>query len=142
MLNTIPILIVVLLALIISKIVDMGSVASAVISTAGLVLYLSFFVMGLGPIPNIFYAEIFPTKVRGLCMAICALTYWIFNMIVTYSLPVLLSSIGLAGTFGIYAVACVFTWIFVYLKVPETKGMPLEVITEIFAAGAKQATHD
>lgn len=139
MLNTIPILIVVLLALVLGKVVDMGHTISAVISTAGVVLYLSFFVMGLGPIPGIFYAEIFPTKVRGLCMAICGLTYWIFNIIVSYSLPLMLSSLGLVGVFSFYAAACVITWIFVYLKVPETKGMPLEVITEIFAAGAKES---
>jgi hypothetical protein len=27
----------------------------------------------------------------------------------------------------------------VYLKVPETKGMPLEVITEFFSVGSRQA---
>jgi hypothetical protein len=27
----------------------------------------------------------------------------------------------------------------VYLKVPETKGMPLEVITEFFSVGTRQA---
>lgn len=94
--------------------------------------------MGFGPIPNILCAEIFPTRVRGLCIAICALTFWIGDIIVTYSLPLLLKSIGLAGVFGIYAVICIMSWGFVYKKVPETKGMPLEVITEFFAVGAKQ----
>lgn len=56
----------------------------------------------------------------------------------TYSLPVLLNSIGLPGVFGMYAIVCVVSWVFVYLKVPETKGMPLEVITEFFSVGAKQ----
>lgn len=50
----------------------------------------------------------------------------------------MLTSIGLQGVFGIYAVVCSLAWIFVFLKVPETKGMPLEVITEFFAVGAKQ----
>lgn len=40
--------------------------------------------------------------------------------------------------FGMYAIVCVVSWVFVYLKVPETKGMPLEVITEFFSVGAKQ----
>lgn len=94
--------------------------------------------MAYGPIPNILCSEIFPTRVRGLCIAICALVYWISDIIVTYSLPDLLDSIGLAGVFGIYAVVCVISFIFIFLKVPETKGMPLEVITEFFAVGAKQ----
>lgn len=52
----------------------------------------------------------------------------------------MLPSIGLSGIFGIYAVVCIISWFFVFLKVPETKGMPLEVITEFFSVGAKQAT--
>lgn len=51
----------------------------------------------------------------------------------------MLSSIGLGGVFGIYALVCVVSWFFVYLKVPETKGMPLEAITEFFNVGARQA---
>jgi hypothetical protein len=51
----------------------------------------------------------------------------------------MLKSIGLAGVFGLYAIVCVISFVFVYLKVPETKGMPLEVISEFFAVGAKQA---
>lgn len=51
----------------------------------------------------------------------------------------MLNSIGLGGVFAIYAVVCAVAWVFVFLKVPETKGMPLEVITEFFAVGAKKA---
>ncbi|XVF67125.1 hypothetical protein PTKIN_Ptkin10aG0095900 [Pterospermum kingtungense] len=138
LLTTIPVLITSLLILVIGSVVKMGNVVHAALSTVSVVLYFCFFVMGFGPIPNILCAEIFPTRVRGLCIAICALTFWICDIIVTYSLPVLLKSVGLAGVFGMYAVVCVISWVFVFLKVPETKGMPLEVITEFFSVGAKQ----
>ncbi|KAF5747254.1 Tonoplast monosaccharide transporter2 isoform 1 [Tripterygium wilfordii] len=137
LLTTIPVLIVSLIILILSELINLGSVVKAAISTACVIIYFCCFVSAYGPIPNILCAEIFPTRVRGVCIAICALFYWVSDIIVTYTLPVLLSSIGLAGLFGIYAVVCVISWIFVYLKVPETKGMPLEVITEFFAVGAK-----
>ncbi|XP_057956944.1 monosaccharide-sensing protein 2-like [Malania oleifera] len=142
LLTTLPILILSLIILVLSSIIDMSSVVHAVISTTSVVLYFCCFVMGFGPIPNILCAEIFPTRVRGLCIAICALTFWTGDIIVTYTLPVMLNSIGLAGVFGIYAVVCTISWVFVFLKVPETKGMPLEVITEFFALGAKQADDD
>nr|GEY02157.1 monosaccharide-sensing protein 2 [Tanacetum cinerariifolium] len=138
LLSTIPILIASLILLVIGNTVNMGSVIHAIISTVCVVVYFCCFVMAYGPIPNILCAEIFPTRVRGVCIAICALVFWICDIIVTYSLPVMLSSIGLAGVFGIYAIVCVISWIFVFLKVPETKGMPLEVITEFFAVGARQ----
>ncbi|XP_062022839.1 monosaccharide-sensing protein 2-like [Rosa rugosa] len=139
LLTTIPILILSLVILVLGSLVNFGSVVNAAISTGSVVLYFCSFVMGFGPVPNILCAEIFPTRVRGLCIAICALTFWIGDIIVTYSLPVLLKSIGLSGVFGMYAVVCVIAWIFVFMKVPETKGMPLEVITEFFSVGAKQA---
>ncbi|XP_058213809.1 monosaccharide-sensing protein 2-like [Rhododendron vialii] len=138
LLNTIPVLIATLAILVLASLVNFGAVANASISTVCVVVYFCCFVMGFGPIPNILCAEIFPTRVRGLCIAICSLTFWIGDIIVTYSLPVLLNSIGLPGVFGMYAVVCVVSWVFVYLKVPETKGMPLEVITEFFSVGAKQ----
>ncbi|OVA00658.1 Sugar/inositol transporter [Macleaya cordata] len=138
LLTTIPVLIVALVILVIANVVAMNSVLHAVISTIGVVVYFCFFVMGFGPIPNILCSEIFPTRVRGLCIAICSLVFWSGDIIVTYSLPVMLTSIGLAGVFSIYAVVCIISWVFVYLKVPETKGMPLEVISEFFAVGAKQ----
>lgn len=139
LLTTIPVLIASLAILIIGKCIDLGTVPDAIISTVCVVLYFCTFVSGYGPIPNILCAEIFPTRVRGLCIAICALVFWISDIIVTYSLPVLLTTIGLKGIFSIYAVVCVISWFFIYLKVPETKGMPLEVITEFFAVGARQA---
>ncbi|XP_061355717.1 monosaccharide-sensing protein 2 isoform X1 [Gastrolobium bilobum] len=138
LLSTIPVLIVSLLVLVLGSFVDLGSTANAAISTISVVVYFCFFVMGFGPIPNILCAEIFPTRVRGLCIAICALTFWICDIIVTYTLPVMLNSIGLGGVFGLYAVVCFIAWVFVFLKVPETKGMPLEVIIEFFSVGAKQ----
>lgn len=138
LLTTIPVLIASLVVLVIGNIFDFGNVAHAVISTVCVVLYFCTFVMGYGPIPNILCSEIFPTRVRGICIAICALVFWICDVIVTYTLPVMLSSIGLAGVFGIYAIVCIISWVFIFLRVPETKGMPLEVITEFFAVGARQ----
>ncbi|XP_057741918.1 monosaccharide-sensing protein 2-like [Arachis stenosperma] len=137
LLATIPVLIVSLVLLVVGNAIEFNSIVHALISTISVVVYFCCFKMAYGPIPNILCSEIFPTRVRGVCIAICALVFWIGNIIVTYTLPVMLSSIGLAGVFGIYAVGCFISWIFVFLKVPETKGMPLEVITEFFAVGAR-----
>ncbi|KAG2695091.1 hypothetical protein I3760_07G000600 [Carya illinoinensis] len=128
LLYTIPILILSLIALVFSSVVNMGSVFNATVSATGVVVYTSIFVMAFGVIPNILCSEIFPTRVHGLCITICSLACWIGNIVVTYSTPLLLTSIGLAGLFGIYVIGCIISWIFIFLKVPETKGMPLEVI--------------
>ncbi|CAL9160845.1 unnamed protein product [Musa hybrid cultivar] len=139
LLSTIPILIASLVVLVVANLVELGNVVHAVLSTVSVIVYFCCFVMGFGPIPNILCSEIFPTRVRGVCIAICALIFWIGDIIVTYTLPVMLNTIGLAGVFAIYLVVCIIAFVFVFLKVPETKGMPLEVIAEFFAVGTKQA---
>ncbi|XP_031382616.1 monosaccharide-sensing protein 2-like isoform X2 [Punica granatum] len=139
LLGTIPFLIISLVVLVLTNILNMGSTACEAISIITIVLYVCFFVMGFGPTPNILCSEIFPTRVRGLCVALCGLTFWIGNAFVSYTMPLMLKSTGLAGTFGVFAAVCVVSWAFVFTKVPETKGMPLEVIVEFFSFGVKQA---
>lgn len=140
MLYTVPILIVCLLILVVKQFIQMNSVIDAAITAVSVIVYESVFCMGLGVIPNIICAEIFPTSVRGICISLTSLTYWGCTLIVTLVFPYLLQLLGLTGVFGLFVVGCIISWIFVYLKVPETKGMPLEVIIEFFAIGAKPGT--
>ncbi|KAL2895227.1 Monosaccharide-sensing protein 2 [Bienertia sinuspersici] len=135
LLHTIPVLIASLVTLVISCSVEMDSLTHAVISTICVIVYFCTFFMAYGPIPNILCSEIFPIRVCGVCFAICALVFWICNIIVTYSLPVMLDTIGLGGVFAIYAGACAISFVFVYHKVLETKGRSLEDITERFRVG-------
>jgi hypothetical protein len=67
----------------------------------------------------------------------CSLAFWLGDIAVTYSLPVMLRWVGLTGVFGFYAVVCCLALAFVALRVPETKGLPLEVIIEFFNVGAR-----
>ncbi|KAI4327867.1 hypothetical protein L6164_020279 [Bauhinia variegata] len=137
MLYTIPILIVSLLVLVLRELFNISSVLNAAITAICVIVYESVFCMGFGVIPNIICAEIFPTSVRGICISVCSLTYWVCTLIVTSAMPLMLSSIGLTGIFGLFVAGNILSWIFVFMKVPETKGMPLEVIIEFFAIGAK-----
>ncbi|KAL1370667.1 hypothetical protein HN51_000903 [Arachis hypogaea] len=137
LLNTIPILIVSLSVLVLRDSFPMSSIVNAAVTATCVIVYESIFCMGFGVIPNIICAEIFPTSVRGICISICALTFWISTLIVTSSFPFLLHQIGLTGVFSLFVCGCIIAWVFVYTKVPETKGMPLEVIIEFFAIGAK-----
>ncbi|MCO5609503.1 hypothetical protein L7F22_063731 [Adiantum nelumboides] len=136
LLHTVPILIIALLALIIINIVPANAAVFSAISIGGVVVFLSVFVMGFGPIPNMLCAEIFPTRVRGVCIGICQAAMWLSNIVVTELFPLLDDSIGIAGSFAFFAVFLAISWVFIFLKVPETKGMPLEVIVEFFAMSA------
>ncbi|TQD89087.1 hypothetical protein C1H46_025375 [Malus baccata] len=62
---------------------------------------------GIWSIPNILCAEIIPTSIHDLCIAICALTFWIGDIIITYAFLVMLSSVRFAGIFEIHVVGCI-----------------------------------
>ncbi|CAI5496902.1 unnamed protein product [Closterium sp. Naga37s-1] len=103
--------------------------AQSACSLAGVTIFCCAFVMGLGPIPNIICSEIFPTPVRGLCIGLCGAAMWLCNIGVSQAFPLLQARFGLAGVFAIFCTMSMISWLFVFLKVPETKGLPLEVIS-------------
>ena len=100
------------------------------IAFASLVFYVIGFAISLGPIMWLMFAEIFPLKVRGVAISIMASMQWLFNFIVSLTFLSLIKYFHETGTFALYGVICVLGILFVYLKVPETKGVSLEKIEE------------
>ena len=98
------------------------------LTLTGLVLYIASFAIALGPLPWVMMSEIFPLSVRGLGMGAASLANWGFNFLVVLTFPILLSSLGLAGVFSIYALVCVAGLFFTARYVPETSGLTLEEI--------------
>lgn len=133
LLTTLPILVVALIVLVVTNLAVPSGAIQAVLSFLSLAVFTCSFVTGFGPVPNIVCSEIFPTRARGVCIGLCSAVMWLSNVIVSDTFPILLSAIGLAGAFSVFAVFSIISWVFVFLRVPETKGVPLEVISQIFA---------
>ncbi|KAL5208737.1 hypothetical protein ABZP36_033172 [Zizania latifolia] len=133
----IPVLVASLAVLVAASALPMAALAHAALGTGSVVVYLCCFVLGFSLIPNILCAEIFPTRVRGRGIAIRSLAFWLTNIAVTYSLPIMLASLGFARVFAIYAAVCCLALAFVALRVPET-GIPprLEAIIDFFNVAA------
>lgn len=90
--------------------------------------YTGFFAFAMGPIPWVVISEIFPTKIRGRAASMATSTLWTGTLVVTLTFLSLIHALGVSGTFSIYAVLCVVTFVFIWTKVPETKGKTLEQI--------------
>jgi SP family sugar:H+ symporter-like MFS transporter len=88
--------------------------------------YIAFFAFSWGPVMWVMLGEIFPNQFRGAALAICGLAQWGSNFLITMSFPILLASIGLGFSYGIYAFFGVVAYIFVLKFVKETKGKTLE----------------
>jgi sugar porter (SP) family MFS transporter len=72
--------------------------------------------------------EIFPNSIRGLAMSVSSATNWIANFAVTMTFPAL-AAWSLPGAYVLYAAFAILAFFFVYARVPETQGVPLEAMT-------------
>ena len=98
----------------------------------GILLYISFFAISLGPLTFVVVAEIFPTHIRGRAMSVAIFFLWLSVYIVSQTFPMLLESIGSAFTFWIYMIMSVIAFLFVWNFIPETKGKTLEEIEQLW----------
>jgi MFS transporter, SP family, galactose:H+ symporter len=100
----------------------------ALIAVASVAAFVGFFAIGLGPVFWLLIAEIFPLALRGRAMSLATVANWVFNLIVSVTFLDLVSAVGSAGAFLLYAVLSFVALWFVVAKVPETKGHTLEQI--------------
>jgi sugar porter (SP) family MFS transporter len=89
---------------------------------------IACYAMSLAPVTWVLIAEIFPNRVRGVAVSIAVSALWIASFLVTFTFPVLNRVLGSAGTFWLYSAICAAGFVFVWLRVPETKGKTLEEI--------------
>ena len=88
----------------------------------------------LAPVTWVVLSEIFPNRVRGTAMALAVFALWAGCFTLTYTFPLLNQAFGPAGTFWIYATICALGFVFIFLRLPETKGKTLEEIESLLEA--------
>ncbi|WP_299537503.1 sugar porter family MFS transporter [Ulvibacterium sp.] len=93
-----------------------------------LLMYVASFAFSFGPIVWVIISEIFPTKVRGLAVALGSFALMVTGFIITLTNPILIENIRPSGTFFVYAALTLPAIWFIWKFVPETKGKTLEEI--------------
>lgn len=88
--------------------------------------YVVFFNLSWGPVMWVMLGEMFPNQIRGSGLAVAGLAQWGANFLITWTFPMLLTGIGLAGAYGLYTLAAAISVVFVLKYVHETKGRELE----------------
>ena len=89
-------------------------------------LYVFCFNFSWGPVMWVMLGEMFPNQIRGSGLAVSGLVQWSTNFLITWSFPMLLAGIGLAGAYGLYAFFSLLSIVFVVRYVYETRGVELE----------------
>ncbi|KAI4702964.1 hypothetical protein J4E81_001837 [Alternaria sp. BMP 2799] len=97
-------------------------------------LFALFFQFGWGPVCWIYVSEIPAARLRSLNVAIAAATQWLFNFVVARATPNMMATMGQGGygTFFTYGAFCFSMFIFVWFLIPETKGLSLEKMDDLF----------
>lgn len=104
---------------------------SGILIMVFILTFITSFAIGYGPVIWVLLSEIYPTKVRGRAMSVATLTLWVGTAIIGQVVPWMLDTLTPAGTFFVFAICCIPVP-FILKRMPETKGMALEDIEEIW----------
>ncbi|EXJ82140.1 hypothetical protein A1O1_08209 [Capronia coronata CBS 617.96] len=99
-----------------------------------LLLYVSTYAIGLGPVPWQ-QSEMFPLSVRSLGSSLATATNWGSNTIVGLTFLPMMDLLTPTWTFVSYAVMCSVGWVAIYHIYPETMGLGLEEVGELLKHG-------
>ncbi|PPQ73462.1 hypothetical protein CVT24_007553 [Panaeolus cyanescens] len=100
------------------------------------VLHVFSFSVFWGPTPWVYLGESFPLRVRAKSIALGSATNWFWNFLLSFFAPRIAAKIGpliLLIFFGMLLVG----YVYVYFFIPETKGLSLEEVDELYKSGVK-----
>ena len=97
-------------------------------------LFVAFVQMFIGTVVWLLLSEIFPLSIRGFAMGVAVFVLWCTNAIISFAFPLLTGALGSTGTFALFVLINVASFLFVVRCVPETKGTTLEELEERFEA--------
>ncbi|EGV63421.1 hypothetical protein CANTEDRAFT_123654 [Yamadazyma tenuis ATCC 10573] len=104
----------------------------------GIYVYSCIYSCGEGPVPFTYSAEAFPLYIRDLGMGFATATCWFFNFILAFTWPRLRNAFTPQGAFGFYAAWNIVGFFLVLLFLPETKGLTLEELDEVFGVSLRK----
>lgn len=105
-------------------------------------LFVGFFAIGLGAIPWIVNSEIYPLHLRSIANSVSTTANWIANFIVSMSFLTMMSTpTGQVYAWIIISFFATFTWFWVFIRLPETKGKKLEDIILLFKGPKNSAVN-
>lgn len=115
---------------------DERLIAPPMLALVALGIFILGFSLGMGPIPWLLLAEIFPTEVRGNASSLATAVNWLCSYLVTLSFLKVQEAISPQGTFLLFSVVCLLCFVFVMILVPETKGKTVDEVLRSLKAPA------
>ncbi len=101
-----------------------------------IVLSIAVYSMTLAPVTWVILSEIFPNRVRGIAMSLATTVLWIASAVLVVTFPYFNRGLNAHGTFWLHAGICLAGFLFIYYRLPETKGKSLEEIEKNIGGGS------
>ena len=99
-----------------------------------MIIFVASYATGLGNVPWQ-QGELFALSVRGIGTSCSTAINWGANLLINSTYLSLMDRITPSGAFGFYAGLCLLGWLFCVFCYPETAGLSLEEVTEVFESG-------
>lgn len=93
-------------------------------------LFIASHAIGQGSVIWVFISELFPNKLRAAGTSFGTSVHWILAALIPSFIPSLFKEIGATTVFCFFCLMMVFQLIWVFTKMPETKGRTLEELSE------------
>ncbi|KAJ4299375.1 hypothetical protein N0V90_004620 [Kalmusia sp. IMI 367209] len=109
--------------------------AAGYIALVMIYIFAAVYQFGWGPVVWTYSSEIPPARLRALMMGMAVASQWLFNFVVAKSTPSMFATLGKNGfgTYFVYGTFCFVMVVYAWFLVPETKGLSLEYMDELFA---------
>ncbi|KAJ5488243.1 Major facilitator superfamily domain general substrate transporter [Penicillium expansum] len=101
-------------------------------AVASIFVYAVGWSIGLCTVPYLYGTEIFPTRIRNVSYAISMALHWFFQFAVVRVTPNMLVSLDVWGAFLFWALICFSGLVILGVWMPETKGVPIERMGDLF----------
>lgn len=92
--------------------------------------FIAAHAVGQGAVIWVFISEIFPNQHRAAGQSLGSFTHWIFAALLTTFFPKMVTAFAPGTVFLFFCGMMVLQLVWVWISVPETRGVPLEKIQE------------
>jgi hypothetical protein len=110
-----------------------GSKARLGVVATFVYIFTMFYSVGEGPVCFLYGAEVFPTVQREQGMAFAVFINMLFAAVLGITFPAMKTAMTPLGAFCFYAGLSTIGLILIFLFVPETKGISLEELDDVFS---------
>ncbi|XP_069983595.1 facilitated trehalose transporter Tret1 [Penaeus vannamei] len=104
---------------------------SSWVPLAAVMVFVSSYGLGIGPIPWTLMGELIPTPVRNIGSSLCYLSFSLFTFVISFVFPYLME-IGLGYALLVFSSANAILTLLLWAFLPETRGKSLSDLENAF----------